>query len=74
MINYDTAKPTSTCGFRVYIHAAMSNFLWRASMAFAPGSLDTDSQRDQFQGLKRERKRAKERERERERENGELVK
>ena len=35
-------------------------------MAFAPGSLDTDSQRDQFQGLKRERKRAKERERERE--------
>ena len=31
-------------------------------MAFAPGSLDTDSQRDQFQGLKRERERKRERE------------
>ena len=31
-------------------------------MAFASGSLDTDSQRDQFQGLKRERERKRERE------------
>ena len=43
-------------------------------MAFASGSLDTDSQRDQFQGLKRERESKRARERERERENGELVK